>query len=150
MAASKMAKFRVKSAVKWEWMSLSQMLVWVSESEWIWEKITRCLNPRWQCLNPTWQNSRWLWPSSRVRMNEWSFFLWLNQMAQWCHPQEMNDWSFFCSKSKRQNSRWQVEWEWMSLRDWISFYVQNGWIKEGKFKSIIKLGKNEWVWVRLN
>ena len=52
-------------------------LVWIrsecSESviEWIWEKITRCLNPRWQCLNP--------WPGriqdgchhpSWVRMNE--------------------------------------------------------------------------------
>ena len=22
--------------------------------EWIWKKIRRCLNPRWQCLNPTW------------------------------------------------------------------------------------------------
>ena len=56
--------------VKWEWMSFCQIeLVWVrsewSESvfQWIWKKITRCLNPRWQCLNPTWQNSRWL-PSS--------------------------------------------------------------------------------------
>ena len=38
--------------------------------EWIWEKITRYLNPRWQCLNPTWQNSRWLISSSWVRINE--------------------------------------------------------------------------------
>ena len=31
----------------------------VNEIE-FWEKITRCLNPRWQCLNQTWQSSRWL------------------------------------------------------------------------------------------
>ena len=56
-------------------------LVWVrvrwreSVFELIWEKITRCLNPKWQCLNPTWQSSRWLPSSSWVRMNEWRFFL---------------------------------------------------------------------------
>ena len=56
-----------------DWISLSQSggRVFLSESE----KITRCLNPRWQCLNPTCQNSRWLPSSSWVRMNEWSFFL---------------------------------------------------------------------------
>ena len=38
-----------------DWISLSQESEW-SESvfEWIWEKIRRCLNPRWPCLNPTW------------------------------------------------------------------------------------------------
>ena len=56
-------------------------LVWVrvrwreSVFELIWEKITRCLNPKWQCLNPTWQSSGWLPSSSWVRMNEWRFFL---------------------------------------------------------------------------
>ena len=56
-----------------DWISLSQSQNGVrveSVFEWIWEKITRCLNPRWQCLNPTWQNSRWLPSSSWVRMNE--------------------------------------------------------------------------------
>ena len=53
-----------KNEFESDWISLSQ-----SQSgervvfEWIWEKITRCLNPRWQCLNSRWQNSRWL-PSS--------------------------------------------------------------------------------------
>ena len=58
------------------WISLSQSQSEWSESvfEWIWEKKTRCLNPRWQCLNPTWQNSRWLPSSSWVKMNEWRFF----------------------------------------------------------------------------
>ena len=38
-----------------DWISLSQESEWrESVFEWIWEKITRCLNPRWQCLNPTW------------------------------------------------------------------------------------------------
>ena len=64
-----------------DWNSLSQsqsgMRVFF---EWIWEKITRCLNPRWQCLNPRWQNSRWLQTSIWVRMHEWSFFV---QMAEY-------------------------------------------------------------------
>ena len=38
-----------------DWISLSQESEWgESVFEWIWEKIRRCLNPRWQCLNPTW------------------------------------------------------------------------------------------------
>ena len=95
MAESKMARIqdgRIQDSwhhqVKWELMSLSQIeLVWVSiRVEWecfggIWEKITKCLNPRWQCLNPTWQNSRWLLASTWVRMNEWSFFL-----GKWWEP----------------------------------------------------------------
>ena len=60
--------------VEWEWMSLSQIEISLSQEsewsesvfEWIWEKKIRC-------LNPTWQNSRWLPSSSSVRMNEWSF-----------------------------------------------------------------------------
>ena len=68
--------------VESEWMSLSQIeLVWVRVRlewecfEWIWEMITRCLNPRWQCLNPHGRISKWLPSSSWVRMNEWSFFM---------------------------------------------------------------------------
>ena len=89
MAESKMARIqdgRIQDGChhqfKWEWMSLSQIeLVWVRVRvewecfEWIWEKITRCLNPRWQCLNPRWQRSGCLPSSSWVRMNEWSFFV---------------------------------------------------------------------------
>ena len=59
-----------------DWISLSHSQSGVSVFfEWIWEKITRCLNPRWQCLNPTWQSSRWLPSSSWVRINESRFFL---------------------------------------------------------------------------
>ena len=78
-----------------------------------------------QCLNPRWQNSRWLTSSS-------------------------------------------FEWRWMSLSQielvWVrvlckmaesKFVTLNCKIVESKmaeFKmdAIIKLGKNEWVWVRLN
>ena len=97
MAESKMAEFKIgcHHQFGWEWMSLSHIeLVWVRVRveeeffEWIWEKITRCLNPRWQCLNPTWQNSRWLPSSSWVRMNEWSSFC-----VKWLNP-------------RWQNSRW--------------------------------------------
>ena len=83
VSESKMAEFKMADIIKlseneWVWVRLNYFeseLEW-SESvfEWISEKITRCLNPRWQCLNLTWQNSRWLSWSSWVRMNEWSFF----------------------------------------------------------------------------
>ena len=63
MAKFKMAEFKMAAIIKlseneWAWVRLNlfeSASEW-SESvfEWIWEKITRCLNPRWQCLNPTW------------------------------------------------------------------------------------------------
>ena len=73
------------------WLPSSDWISWVSvrvdESvfEWIWEKITRCLNPRWQCLNPTWQSSRWLPSSSWVRMNEFEVLVWVfvQKIAVW-------------------------------------------------------------------
>ena len=84
-------------------------LVWVkvrvlkSVFEWIWEKITRWLNPRWQCLNPRWQNSRWL-PSSS----------WLNDFE--------SDWiqfeSEFCAK-------WMRIWRWQpSELVWVRVRVE--------------------------
>ena len=124
--------------------------------EWIWEKITRCLNPRWQCLNPTWQNSRWLPSSSWVRMNEWSSFCakWLNPRWQssWWLPSSswvrMNEWSSFCPKVWIQDSRiqdgchHQVDSEWMSE----VFFVQNGWIKDGRFQdSYNHQVESEWM-----
>ena len=65
-------EFKMATIIKlhekeWLWVILNYFdseSEW-SESvfEWIWDKITRCLNPRWQCLNSSWQNSRWF-PSS--------------------------------------------------------------------------------------
>ena len=77
MAESKMAKFKMAAIIKLIRFNYFQSESEWSESvfEWMWEKITRCLNPRWQCLNLTWQNSRWLPSSSWVRINEWSSFM---------------------------------------------------------------------------
>ena len=87
-------------------ISLSQQSEWSgSVFEWIWEKITRYLNPRWQCLHPTWQKSRWLPSSTSVRMNEWSFF--------------------FCANGGNQS--WQV---WVSLKENTKMAVS----KMDKFK----------------
>ena len=73
-----------------DWISSESVSEW-SENvfEWIWEKLTRCLNPRWQCLNPKWQNSRWLSSSSSVRINQWIFLRkWWNQwMSEVCFVQ---------------------------------------------------------------
>ena len=129
--------------VESEWISLSQSQKSESESvfEWIWEKITRCLNPRWQCLNPTWQNSRWLPSSSWVRMNEWSFFV----QNGWIHDGRVQD-----------GCHHQVESEWMSLSqielDWVRVLCKMAESKMAEFKmaAIIKFSQNEWVWVRLN
>ena len=132
MVESKMAEFKMANIIKWsenEWVGV-RLNLYESESEWsecvfewIWEKITRCLNPRWQCLNPTWPNARWLQSSSWVRMNEWSFI---------------------CSKwltRRRRNSRWLTSSSWMRMidveSDWISLsqnFVQNGWIQDGRIQ----------------
>ena len=125
-------------------MELVWLRVRVKEEcfQWIWEKITRCLNPRWQCLSPTWQNSRWLPSSSWVRMKEWSSFCakWLNprwQSSRWLPSsswvrmnQFESDWTSlsqsFVQKwlnPRWQNSRWQNS-RWLpslSLSDGISF-----------------------------
>ena len=125
-----------------DWISLSQS--W-SESvfEWIWEKITRCLNPRWQCLNPRWQNSRWLPSSSWVRINEWSFF-----MCKWW-GQEVWVKFYFCGKW------WEpilasVKWEWEedTKMCWIQDVTLNPRWQNSRWLAIIKLSENEWVWVR--
>ena len=129
---------------EWVWVRLN---LFESESEWsesvfewIWKKITRCLNPRWQCLNPTWQNSRWLQSSSWVRMNEWSFF---------------------CSKwltRRRQNSRWLTSSSWVRMNDvesdWISLsqsFVQNGCIQGSRIHDGChhQINQIELVWVRV-
>ena len=72
MAESKMAEFKMVAIIKFiRWNKFETESEWgESVFEWIWEKITRCLNPRWQCLNPTCQSSRWLISSIWVTMNE--------------------------------------------------------------------------------
>ena len=129
---------------------MSQSQSGVSVFEWIWEKITRCLNPRWEWLNPIWQNSRWLPSSSWVRMNEWSFFLqnsWIQdgRIEDGYHHQVESEWmsEVFCANGENQS--WQL---------WVSFRgkTRMSESKMAKFKmvefkmaAIIKLSQNEWV-----
>ena len=77
MAETKMAEFKMVAIIKLITLNWFESESEWSESvfEWIWEKITRSLKPRWQCLNPRWQSSRWLPSSSCVRLNEWSFLV---------------------------------------------------------------------------
>ena len=111
MEKFKMAEFKMAAIIKlreneWVWVRLN---LFESESEWSesvfewnWEKITRCLNPRWQ-------NSRWLQSSSWVRMNEWSF------LCKWWGGK--CEWSFFCSNGGNQS--WQV-WGWEEILRWLN------------------------------
>ena len=144
--------------------------------EWIWEKITSHLNPRWQSLNPRWQNSIWLPSSSSVRMNEWSYFFvqnsWFHngRIQDGCHHQvEWNEWmKFFLYKMAESrmadfNIAAIIN---LSENAWVKFFCSNGWIQDGRvqdgchhqvqsewmmevfFVKIVgtNLGKCEWVW----
>ena len=60
IAESKMGEFKMTEFKKAAINKFIRFNLFESESEWsesvfewIWEKITRCLKPRWQCLNPT-------------------------------------------------------------------------------------------------
>ena len=118
MAESKMANFKKAAIIKLIRLHYFQSESEWSESvfEWIWEKITRCLNPRWQCLNPTWQNSRWRSSSSWVRMKEWIVFVhngWIQdgKIQDSCHHQ--------INQIELVWVRVGVEWEffWVNLRE---------------------------------
>ena len=94
MAESKMAEFKMEEFNLAAIIKLITLNYFESESEWgksvfewIWEKITRCLNPRWQCLNPTWQNSRWPPSSSWVSMNDFE-----SDWISWSQSFEQNGW----------------------------------------------------------
>ena len=129
------------------------------ESEWMSEVFfcAKWLNPRWQ--KSRWKNSRWLPSSSWVRMNEWSFFV---QMlgtnlgrCEWVWEEKLGWLSL--SQIELVWVRLRVEWEcfWVNLREEnkLSLYkmaVSETNMTEFKMPAIIKLSKNEWIWVRLN
>ena len=120
MAESKMAEFKMVAIFK-----LIRLIYFESGSqwrksvfEWIWEKITRCLNPRWQ-------NSRWLPSWSWVRMNEWSFFVQMvgTNIGKWGKCEWDWEENLLWLNPRWWNSSWhdfkigcnhQVESEWMS------------------------------------
>ena len=110
--------------VESDWIMLSQSQIG-SESvfEWIWEMITRCLNPRWQCLNPTWQNFKIMAAIIKLSQNEWVKLI----CAKWQ-----------CLNLIWPNWRWLPSSSWVRMKefesDWISLsqsFVQNGWIQDG-------------------
>ena len=86
-------------------------LVWVRVRverewfEWIWEKITRCLNPRWQV---------WI-QHGRVQGG--------------CHHQVDSEWmiqGFFVQRVGTNLGR--CEWVWEGKLRWLNANWQNGWI----------------------
>ena len=143
-----------------DWISLSQSQNGVrveSVFEWIWESITRCLNPRWQCLNPTWQNSRWLPSSSWVRMNEFeSDWISLSQsfvQNGWIQEGRIQD---GCHHYVNQMElvwvrvRLEEECFWVNLREdnkvsESKMAVSESNLAEFKMAAIIKLSHNQWV-----
>ena len=119
---------------------------------WIWEKITRFLNPRWQWLNPRCQSSRWLIYSSSFRMNQFeSDLIRLNQsfvqhgwIREGCHH--------LLSQIELVWVRVRVEEEcfWVNLREdnkvsESKMAVSESNMAEFKMAAIIKLSQNEWV-----
>ena len=157
---------------EWSFFFVQMVGTNLGKCEWVWEEILRWLNPRWQ--NSRWQNSRWLPSSCCVILNEWTFFVqngWIQEaelkMAAMFKLSE-NEWvNYFCSKWLNPRGRiqngWhlQGEWEWMSLSQielvWVRVLCKMAESRRAEFKmtvfkmaAIIKLGKNEWVWVRLN
>ena len=126
-------------------------LVWVSVRvewrffEWIREKITRCLNPRWQCwiqhdrIQDDCHHENESESMSEVffvqimRTNlgkcEW---VW-EEILKWLNPKWPN--------SRWQISRWLPSSRWVRMNEfdwnWISLsqsFVQNGWIQDGRIQ----------------
>ena len=139
MAESKMADFKMADIIKlgkneWVWVRLNWFESGRSESvfEWIWKKITRCLNSRWQWLNP----------QSRIQDG-------CNHQVESECMSEL----FLCKIAESK----MVEFKMaaiikLSQNKWVKFFfVQTGWIQDGSMKmsGIIKLSENELVWVRV-
>ena len=165
MAESNMAHFKMAAIIRLIRLNYFQSEAEWSESvfEWIWEKITMCLNPRWQNSRCCHHQVEWEWMSEvflcimaeskmakfkmaaiiKLSENEWMKFSFVQ-----------NGWI----QDGRIQDGWhhQIEWEWMSLSQielvWVRVLCKIVESKMAEFKmdAIIKLGKNEWVWVRLN
>ena len=141
------------------------------ESEWMSELFSA------KCLYPRWQISRWLpssslsdWMSLSESQSGVRVFLseserrkqavWIQDGSGWiqhgriqdgCHYQVESEWMsevFFCANGGNQS--WQV---WVTMRGsnkMAESKIAKFKMVELKIASIIKLGENKWVWVRLN
>ena len=133
MAESNMAHFKMAAIIRLIRLNYFQSEAEWSESvfEWIWEKITRCLNPRWQnwCCH---HQVEWEWMSEvflcimaeskiqdaaiiKLSENEWMKFSFVQ-----------NGWI----QDGRIQDGWhhQIEWEWMSLSQIELVWVRVLWM----------------------
>ena len=120
--------------VTWEGMSLSQIgLLWF------------IVRVEWECF---WVNLREDNKVSECKMAVSEFNMAEFKMAAIIKLSQ-NEWvKFICANGGNQS--WQV---WMSLRGktkMAEFKMVEFKLAEFKMVAIIKLGENEWVWVRLN
>ena len=133
--------------VRWEWMSLSQI-------ELVWFRV----RVEWECF---WAKLR---EDNKVS-EDGSGWIQHGRIKDGCHHQVESE---KVSEVYSLQNGWiqdgriqdgchhQVELEWMSLSqielDWVRVLCKMGEFKMAEFKmaAIIKLGENEWVWVRLN
>ena len=127
MAESKMAEFKMAAIIKsWsDWISMSQSQSGVGVFEWIWEKITRCLNPM-ACESNMAEFK--MAAIIKLSQNEWVKFFYVEMVVTNLGKCEW----VWEDKLRRLNPRWQI---------------QDRRIQEA---AIIKLSENEWVWGRLN
>ena len=165
MAESNMAHFKMAAIIRFIRLNYFQSEAEWSESvfEWIWEKITRCLNPRWQNSRCCHHQVEWEWMSevflcimaeSKMTKSKMAAIIKLSENEWMKFSFVQNGWI----QDGRIQDGWhhQIEWEWMSLSHielvWVRVLCKIVESKMAEFKmdAIIKLGKNEWVWVRLN
>ena len=116
--------------VRWEWMSFSQIeLCWVR------------VRLEWECF---WVNVRGdkKVSESKMAVSECN----IAEFQNGYHHQVESKWMsevFLCANGGNQS--WQV---WESLR--VNTKIAESKMAEFKMATIIKIGENKWVWVRLN
>ena len=147
MAESKMAHFKMAAIIRLIRLNYFQSEAEWSESvfEWIWEKITRCLNPRWQnsrcCHHQVDRESMsevFLCIMAECKMAKFKMaaIMKLIQIEWMKFSFVQNGWI-----QEWQNSRWLTSSNWVRMNefesDWISLsqsFVQNCWIQDGRIQ----------------
>ena len=145
---------------------------WLPSSSWVrmneWSLFcAKWLNPRWQIQDGCHHQVEWKWRSLSQRFESRVLFKMAeSKMAEFKMAAiiklSQNEWvKYFVQMVKREewvkfffgnggNQSWQV---WVSLRENTKM-AESKMVKfklaEFKMAAIIKLGENEWVWVRLN
>ena len=101
--------------------------------EWIWEKITRCLNPSWQVAESNMAEFRVAAIIKLIRMNDSSFFVqrvgtnlgkceWVwEDKLRWLNEIQDGVWI-----SRLANSRWLPSSSWVRMNEWSIFCANGG------------------------